>query len=72
MASANKHFRGEWPYLVEHYECTETGEVPKVFSEEKYAVQTEEVRKANAKGKSDALIVLMITGNAGEGKESYI
>ena len=49
MASTNKHFRGEWPYLAEHYECAETGEIPKVFSIEKYAVQAEEVRKANAK-----------------------
>lgn len=50
----------------------------KVFSKEsffpngKYAVQTEEVRKAKAYGKSDALIVLTIAGNAEEGKEGYI
>jgi hypothetical protein len=43
-----------------------------VFSNEKYAVQTEEVRKANASRKADTLIVLMITGNAEERKESNI
>jgi hypothetical protein len=41
-------------------------EVPKVFSYEKYAKQAEEVREANANGKSDTLIVLMTTGNSGE------
>ena len=48
------------------------GRSHKVFPIGKYAVQTEEVRKAKAYGKSDALIVLMIAGNAEEGKESYI
>jgi hypothetical protein len=48
------------------------GRSHKVFPIGKYAVQTEEVRKANASGKSEALIVLMITGNALGGKESYI
>ena len=43
-----------------------------VFSNEKYAVQTEEVRNANASRKSDTFIVLKITGNAGGGKESNI
>jgi hypothetical protein len=50
----------------------EPGRSHKSSLKEKYAVQTEEVRKANACGKSDALIVLMITGNAGGGKESSI
>jgi hypothetical protein len=43
-----------------------------VFSNEKYAVQTEEVRNANASRKSDTLIVLKITGNSGGRKESNI
>jgi len=33
---------------------------------EKYAKQAEEVREANANGKSDTLIVPMKTGNAGK------
>jgi hypothetical protein len=48
------------------------GRSHRVFPIGKYAVQTEEVRKAKASGKSEALIVLMTTDNAGRGKESYI
>ena len=43
-----------------------------VFSNEKYAVQTEEVRNANASRKSDTFIVLKITANSGVRKESNI